>query len=132
MFPVGTYSVQAPVRGVSDRNDNGRDVSSGYTREINFALTPGIELEEIVVEYERPLIQKDALGVPKIVNSEEIMRLPVRGVAAVAKIQAGVVSKEGSGSLNIRGGRGSEVTYYGRHQECGCRAAVCHSGAGNG
>jgi outer membrane receptor protein involved in Fe transport len=110
--PVGTYSVQAQFVGYQTETITGVDVSSGYTREINFTLTPGVELDEIVVEYERPLIQKDALGVPKIVNSEEIMRLPVRGVAAVAKIQAGVVSKEGSGSLNIRGGRGSEVTYY--------------------
>ena len=37
---------------------------------------------------------------------------PGSGAAEVAKIQAGVVSKEGSGTLNIRGGRGGEVTYY--------------------
>ena len=111
-IPVGTYNVVASFVGFSTRRVEDVQISTGYTREIDFALQPGVELDEIVVTYEKPLIQKDAIGVPKIVNSEEIVSLPVRGAAAVAQIQAGVVSKEGSEDLNIRGGRGSEVTYY--------------------
>ena len=110
--PVGSYDVQARFVGYQEQTVAGVQVSSGYTQEINFALREGVELGEIVVEYERPLIQKDAVGVPKIVDSEEIVNLPVRGASAVASIQAGVVSEEGSGTLNVRGGRGSEVTYY--------------------
>lgn len=110
--PVGSYDVQARFVGYQDATVSGVDVSSGYTQEVNFALAAGIELDEVVVEYERPLIQKDAIGVPKIVDSEEIVNLPVRGAANIAKTQAGVVSQEGSGTLNVRGGRGSEVTYY--------------------
>ena len=110
--PVGTYNVEASFVGYQTQTAAGVVVNDGYTRELNFELSSGVELEELVVQYERPLIQKDAVGVPKIVDSEEIVNLPVRGPAAVAKIQAGVVSKEGSGTLNIRGGRGGEVTYY--------------------
>ena len=110
--PVGEYDVQARFVGFAESTVSGVQVSSGYTQEINFALNEGVELEGIVVEYERPLIQKDAVGVPKIVDAEQIVNLPVRGAAAVAKIQAGVVSEEGSGTLNVRGGRGAEVTYY--------------------
>ena len=111
-IPVGTYNVQASFVGFQTKRVENVQISTGYTREIDFELAPGVELDEIVVTYEKPLIQKDAIGVPKIVNSEEIVSLPVRGAAAVAKIQAGVVSKEGESTLNIRGGRGSEVTYY--------------------
>ena len=110
--PVGTYNVQASFVGFQTTTETGVEVSSGYTREIDFTLSPGVELDEIIVEYERPLIQKDAVGVPKIVNAEEIVSLPVRGAAQVAAIQAGVVSREGSETLNIRGGRGAEVTYF--------------------
>ncbi|MBO6575403.1 MAG: carboxypeptidase-like regulatory domain-containing protein [Rhodothermales bacterium] len=110
--PVGSYDIQASFVGFQTSTVAGVEVSSGYTQEVNFVLSAGVELDEIVVEYERPLIQKDAIGVPKIVDAEEIVNLPVRGAAEVAKIQAGVVSQEGSGTLNIRGGRGSEVTYY--------------------
>ncbi|MCY4158368.1 MAG: carboxypeptidase-like regulatory domain-containing protein [Bacteroidetes bacterium] len=110
--PVGTYTVQAQFVGFQTQTTVGVEINAGYTRELNFELQSGIELEELVIEYERPLIQKDAVGVPKIVDAEAITALPVRGAANVAKIQAGVVSKEGSGTLNIRGGRGAEVTYY--------------------
>ncbi len=110
--PVGEYDVQARFVGYQEQTISGVQISSGYTAEINFAIREGVELGEIVVEYERPLIQKDAVGVPKIVDAEEIVNLPVRGAAAVASIQAGVVSEEGSGTLNVRGGRGSEVTYF--------------------
>jgi outer membrane receptor protein involved in Fe transport len=110
--PVGSYDIQASFVGFSTSTVSGVEVSSGYTQEVNFSLAEGVQLDEIIVEYERPLIQKDAIGVPKIVDAEEIVNLPVRGAAAVASIQAGVVSQEGSGTLNIRGGRGSEVTYY--------------------
>lgn len=111
--PVGTYDVQASFVGFSSSTISGVEVSSGYTaQDINFTLSAGVELDEIVVEYERPLIQRDAIGVPKIKTAEDIVNLPVRGVTAVASIQAGVVSQEGSGTLNIRGGRGSEVTFF--------------------
>ncbi|MDE2835566.1 MAG: carboxypeptidase-like regulatory domain-containing protein [Bacteroidota bacterium] len=110
--PVGSYTVRASFVGFQTSTLVNVAISAGYTRELDFELEPGVELEEIVIEYERPLIQQDALGVPKVVDAEEIVNLPVRGAAEVAKIQAGVVSKEGSGTLNIRGGRGGEVTYY--------------------
>ena len=110
--PVGTYDVQASFVGYSPETFTAVSISSGYTRELNFSLAEGVELDEVVVEYERPLIQKDAVGAPKIVDAEQIVNLPVRGAANVAAIQAGVVSAEGSSTLNIRGGRGSEVEYY--------------------
>ena len=110
--PVGTYTIQAQFVGFQAQTTLGVEVNAGYTQELNFELQPGVELEELVIEYERPLIQKDAVGAPKIVDAEQIVSLPVRGTAEVAKIQAGVVSKEGSSDLNIRGGREGEVTYY--------------------
>lgn len=110
--PVGTYNVQASFVGYQTQTQAGVEINSGYTREINFTLEPGVELNEIVVEYERPLIQKDAIGSPKVVSAEQIVNLPVRGVASVAALQGGVVANEGSSSLFIRGGREQEVSYY--------------------
>ena len=110
--PVGSYEVVGSFVGFQTTTVESVQISTGYTREINFRLAPGVELAEIVVTYERPLIQKDAIGVPKIVNAEEIIALPVRGAAAVAQVMGGVVSKEGGEGLFIRGGRDSEVTYF--------------------
>lgn len=110
--PVGTYDVQASFVGYTPLTQEDVEINNNATRELNFSLTPGTELDEIVVEYERPLIQKDAIGVPKVVTAEDIQNLPVRGVADVASLQAGVVKQEGSGNLYVRGGREQEVQFY--------------------
>ncbi len=111
-LPVGNYDVQVSFVGYQTSTVTDVEINSGYTRELNFTLSPGELLEGVVVEYQRPLIQKDALGTPRVVSGEEIQNLPVRGVAAIAAIQSGVVSDEGSGTLNIRGGRSSDVIYF--------------------
>ncbi len=112
-IPVGTYDVQASFVGYRPVVVRGVEINAGYTRELNFELEPTtVELEEVVVTYERPLIQKDAIGVPKVVTAEQIQNLPVRGVANVAALQGGVIKDEGSSALYIRGGREQEVVYY--------------------
>ena len=111
-LPVGEYDVQVSFVGYQTSTVTDTEINSGYTRELNFTLSPGELLEGVVVEYERPLIQKDALGAPRVVSGDEIQNLPVRGINAVAALQGGIVSDEGSGTLNVRGGRGSEVIYF--------------------
>ncbi len=110
--PVGTFDVQASFVGYSTQTVAGVEINAGYTREINFSLSPGLELDEIVVEYERPLIQKDAIGAPKVVSGEEIANLPVRGAGRVASLQGGVVSNDSDGRLFVRGGRDEQVIYF--------------------
>ena len=109
--PVGTYDVTASFVGYQAQTVQQVEINAGYTRELNFSLAPGAELEEIVVEYERPIIQKDAIGAPRVINSDELVVLPIRGVANVASLQSGVVTSEGTG-LFVRGGREQELTYY--------------------
>ncbi len=110
--PVGVYTVTASFIGSQTQSFEGVQISSGYTTEQNFELGSVTELEEVVVTYERPIIQKDAVGVPKVVTGDQIENLPVRGVASVAAIQSGVVSNDGSDNLFVRGGREQEVVYY--------------------
>ena len=111
-IPVGQYTVTASFVGYQPQIIEGVQISSGYTTQQDFELGSDIQLEEVVVEYERPIIQKDAIGVPKVVTGDQIENLPVRGVASVAAIQSGVVSNGGSDDLFVRGGREQEVVYY--------------------
>lgn len=110
--PVGTYDIQASFVGFQEQTVENVEINAGYTRELDFALTAGAELDEIVVEYERPLIQRDAVGATRVVTGEELQNLPIRGVAQVASLQSGVVSREGSDDLFVRGGREEEIAYY--------------------
>lgn len=110
--PVGTWNVRAESQEFSPLLVRNVEINSGYTRTLNFALQPIAEGEIVEVIYQRPLIQNDAIGTPRVASSEQIQNLPVRGVASVVATQAGVVSNEGSNTLNIRGGRGEEVVYF--------------------
>ena len=111
-IPVGEYDVTARFVGFEEETVQGVRISSGYTTQQDFALRDdAIELEGVEVVYERPIIQRDAIGAPRVVSGEEIQNLPVRSVAAVVALQSGSVVGS-DGGLNLRGGRSEEVAYY--------------------
>ena len=68
-----------------------------------------IELPDVVIEAERPMVQRDLTATNAVVSAEQIKVLPVRNFTEVVQIQAGVVG-EGN-TLHVRGGRGNEVAY---------------------
>lgn len=109
--PVGVYAITASYTGYTAVTVEDVEINNGYTRELNFELS-GAELGEVVVEYERPIIQRDAIGDPRVVSGEDLENLPIRSVAGVTALQGGVVSTDNSSDLNIRGGRSEEVAYY--------------------
>jgi len=110
-IPVGRYNVRAEFAGFNPGLVTNVVVNSNSTTVQNFTLTTGPIEDEIVVEYEKPIIQNDAITTGRSIQAEQLENLPVRGVNAVAATQAGVVDN-GSGALNIRGGRSEEVSYY--------------------
>lgn len=115
-IPPGTYTVRFSYVGYSTRVFNDVNIVGGITKEINVELSAGVELQEIVVSDEK-FFEEKATNTVRIVDAEDIARLPVRGVENIASLQAGVVKAEGSGgaggnaTLNVRGGRGGEVLY---------------------
>lgn len=91
------------VEGVRVRSDQTTRVDAELSEEV-------IEGEEIIVQAERPLVQKDLTASKKTVSAEEIDKLPVEGFLGVLATQAGV-SQDASGALHIRGGRSNEIAY---------------------
>ena len=112
----GTYEVQASYVGYGKKTITEIRMVAGITYELNINLTSGVRLDEIVVT-DRKFFEEKATNTVKVVDAEDINRLPVKGVENIVSLQAGVVKTEGSGgasgnaSINVRGGRGSEVLY---------------------
>lgn len=112
----GTYDVQVSFVGYSSKVIKEVRIVGGVTYELNTTLSPGIAMEEIVVTDEK-FFEEKATNTVKVVDAEQIARLPVRGVENFASLQAGVAKADGSGGaggnaeLNVRGGRGNEVVY---------------------
>ncbi len=112
----GTYQVKFSYVGYAPKTVQNVRVVAGVTYELNVDLTTNFSLPEIVVQSNK-LFEEKATNTVKVFDSEQISRLPVRGVTNIAALQSGVVSQEGSGgvsgnaTLNVRGGRGSEILY---------------------
>ncbi|MFQ5864272.1 MAG: TonB-dependent receptor domain-containing protein [bacterium] len=109
--PVGTYSVKSSFIGYRDVSIENIRVNSDLTTEVNFEMpSEALEVSEISIVAERPLVQKNATNAVRIQGYEEIKNLPVRGVGAAIALQPGIVVQDDN--LYIRGGRVDEVGYY--------------------
>jgi len=112
----GTYDVQISFVGYTSKVIQGVRVIPGVTYELNQTLSAGIAMDEIVVS-DKKFFEEKSTNTVKVVDADQIDRLPVRGVTKLASLQAGVVMAEGSGgadgngTINVRGGRGGEVLY---------------------
>ena len=109
--PAGTYTLKATYIGYADYTVEDVRVSADLTTNIAVELTSSdIQVEEVVIRAERPIIDKNATNAVRIVNAEDLEILPLRGVGQVLALQTGVVEDEGT--LHIRGSRGDEIGYY--------------------
>lgn len=109
--PAGTYTIQTSYIGYQPVTIRDITVIGGLTREVNFELpSTAIEQQPVVITAERPLIEKSATNATRITSSDEIAKLPVRNINAIAALQPGVVLQ--NQSVYIRGSRADETGYY--------------------
>ena len=112
----GTYDIRVSYVGYAPKTLKDVRVVAGITYELNIELSTDFTLPEIVVQ-DKKFFEEKSTNTVKVIDSDQISRIPVKGVQNIAALQSGVVIQEGSGgvegnaSINIRGGRGSEVLY---------------------
>ena len=109
--PPGSYTIRATYIGYSPYTLEGVRVSADLTTQVELKpVVADIQVREVVVRAERPIIDKNATNAVRIVTAEDLEVLPVRGVQNVFALQAGVVEVEGR--LHIRGSRNDEIGYF--------------------
>lgn len=112
----GTYEVKVSYVGYAPKTIQEVRIVANITYELNVELTTDFTLPDIVV-VDKKFFEAKSTNTVKVIDSDQIARLPVRGVQGLASLQSGVVTQEGSGgqdgnaTINVRGGRGSEVLY---------------------
>lgn len=112
----GTYAVKVSYVGYAPKTIENVRVVAGITYELNVELTTDFTLPDIVV-VDRKFFESKSTNTVKVIDSDQISRLPVKGVTNIVSLQSGVVVQDGSGgvegnaTINVRGGRGSEVLY---------------------
>jgi len=110
-IPPGTYTLKATIVGFRVVRVTNVRVKVDLTTEINFEMEPStLEIGEVVVVAERPLIQKDITSKLSIVSSDEIINMPVEDFQGVLSTKAGFTT-DAEGNLHVRGGRVGEIAY---------------------
>jgi outer membrane receptor protein involved in Fe transport len=112
----GNYEARISYVGYAPKTFQEVRIVGGVTYELNVELSTDFTLPDIFV-IDRKFFEEKATNTKKVLDAEQINRLPVKGVQRLASLNAGVVIAEGSGgedgnaTINVRGGRGGEVLY---------------------
>ena len=106
----GTYQLRITLVGYGPVSINQVKVTTDQTTIINASMTSSaVQLADVVIQAERPMVQRDLTATSYSLTSEQIHMLPVKDFVEVLGMQAGVVA-DGQ-TLYVRGGRGNEVAY---------------------
>jgi len=120
-IPAGVITIHANIMGSVPFTATAITITPDFTTEYNFVLqTEAVQMQEVKVEAERPLLQKDATSTARFLSSDQIARMPTRGYQEAAAQQSGVVAfrrqidreSQNGPTLIIRGGRPNETAYY--------------------
>ena len=123
-IPAGAYTVRANLLGQAPYLAENVQISPDFTTTVNVTMrTEAVQLAEVRVEAERPLLQKDATGTTRFISSDDIQKLPTRGYREAAAQQTGIVNfrpqfadgvteAQNNPTLIVRGGRPNETAYY--------------------
>ena len=104
--PPGTYAVRASAVGYTPMTVNAVKVNVDQTTRIPFNLkSQSVEMTDVLITAQRPIVQKDLTSTTASVSGDEIASLPLEDIASVVNLQAGVVDG------HFRGGRSNEVKY---------------------
>jgi len=108
---AGVYEVRASYIGYQTITVSNVRVNADLTTELNFQLPlEGIEVGEVEVIAEKPLVNKSSTNANRITTSDQIDALPIRGVNNILAITPGVNVQDKT--VYVRGGRQDEVGYY--------------------
>lgn len=120
-IPAGRYSVRMNIIGYAGYVAENVEITPDFSTTINAVMkTEAVQMGEVVVNAERPLLQKDATGTTRFISASEIQKLPTRGYRDAAAQQTGVVNfkrqidteSQNGNTLIIRGGRPNETAYF--------------------
>lgn len=104
--PPGQYDVIVTSVGYRKTKVTNVIIKIDLTTNIDVVLSSDvINVGEVVVKAERPLVQRDLTSSSTTVSSSEIKMMPVENINQIINLQAGVVNG------HFRGGRSNEVAY---------------------
>ena len=109
-IPPGRYNVKISYIGYEGVLYTDVVIIVDQTTQLSAELNPqSIEVDEVVVVAQSPMIRKDLTSSISVISRDEIEALPVSTFTQLLSLQAGVVTT--GNNLHIRGGRSNEIAF---------------------
>jgi hypothetical protein len=110
-IPPGLYQIKATMIGYGTQIVEQIRIRVDLTTKLDFELrSSSLQVGSEVVVIGKKEIQKDLTSSERTIQADQIQALPVRDVASLLSMQAGI-TRDASGNIHIRGGRTSEISY---------------------
>ncbi len=120
-IPGGRHIVRVNLIGYAPHTVENVEVTPDFSITLNAVLkTEAVQMNEVVVTAERPLLQRDATGTARFISASDIQKMPTRGYRDAAAQQTGIVNfkrqidteSQNGNTLITRGGRPNETAYF--------------------
>src|SRR5262249_5683449 len=120
-IPGGRYIVRMNLIGFAPFAAENVEITPDFSTTLDATLkTEAVQMNEVVVSAERPLLQKDATGTTRFISGTDVERMPIRGYREAVAQQAGVVNfarqidreATNTNTLILRGGRPNETAFF--------------------
>lgn len=106
----GNYSVEASYQGNKVKVD-GIVVTQSIIFMDDITVSSAIQLEDVVIKWEAPLVDRGNTSSGGVVTKEDIKNIPTRDISTLAATKAAVYQSDEGGGLNIKGSRGDATEY---------------------
>jgi len=108
----GKYDVQVSLVGYKTLMQTGVVIGSGKSVKLDMKLEKGVALDAVTIkEYRVPIVDRDNTTQGQTLTSEQIEKLPVKDISAIAAMTAGVAVGS-DGSITMKGSRTDANVYY--------------------
>jgi outer membrane receptor protein involved in Fe transport len=108
--PPGTYTLNATMLGYATAIVENVVVRMDQTTVVDLQMqTQSLEMSEVVVVAERPLVEADVSASQLYISNEAVVFLPIKSIDEVLSLQAGI--EPGSEGVVIRGGEIRETSF---------------------
>ena len=111
-IPPGTYDVSSSYIGYAKLITQNLRIASDLTTTLDLSMKASTVAGDLItVTAEKPLFERGATNEVRVVQSEQIQNLPIRGYNNIVGMQTGVVVDDDD-DMHVRGGRSDETAFY--------------------
>jgi hypothetical protein len=111
-LPAGRYNIRVQYVGYAPVRRTGIDVSNDKIVTISLKISASTQLEEIVVQYVKPLIESKVTSNIKVTTSAEIAKLPSKDIADVASTSSRGYQSDAGKGIQLGGQRSAATAIF--------------------